>query len=96
MLREASELRQDPRRTSHLSRPKHFMLSEASELRQDPRRTSHLSRPKHFMLSEASELSQIRGVLHSYDIKQPRQTWCLRVIHPSDLKDKETQGNNNN
>jgi len=64
-LSEASELRQDPRRTSHLSQPKHFVLSEASELRQDPRRTSHLSQPEHFMLSEASELSQIRGVLHS-------------------------------
>jgi len=47
-----------PRRTSHLSRPKHFVLSEASELCQDPRRTSHLTRPKHFMLSEASELRQ--------------------------------------
>jgi len=56
-LSEASELRQDPRRTSHLSQPKHFVLSEASELRQDPRRTSHLSQPKHFMLREASRRS---------------------------------------
>ena len=53
MLSEASEFRQDPRRTSHLSWPKHFMLNEASELRQDPRHTSHLSRPKHLILSEA-------------------------------------------
>ena len=25
---------------------------------------------------------KIQGVLHSYHIKQPWQTWCLRVIHP--------------
>ena len=30
LLSEASELCQDLRRTSHLSKPKHFMLSEAS------------------------------------------------------------------